>query len=535
MENNEQRHEGQLADALNKYTNALPNKINDLDALWHKLLQEWDQWVFEDFKRSTHSLHGSGSLYGYTEMSAIAGKIEQILNKLTDSKTISVEDKDQISGLLQELKQSSSKPTIKSADEANREIKNKSNTIYIASFGYQVDNSNRIWANEMIEQLKIFNYEARFYASIEELEVAFKDSQPLSLLLNFSMLDSVDKDKFTEFRKKYMAQTTLIYFAMTGDFNSRLKAVQTGGQAYLIRPFTIDELIYELERVIRIKNESYRILIIDDDTDSSDYFSLMLKQAGMHVLAIQYAHDVDIALREFKPDLILSDIYMPECSGNELAMIIRQQRTCEFIPIIYLSVEENAIKQAEAISSGADDFISKKTEPDYLIRVVRNKAYRYKLLKSITTKDNLTVADNLGTVNHQLEVDLKRCIHAGQSMTVAIIEVSNMAKINSIYGYNAGDQVLKSLALMLRNYIRFTDTVGRFSENKFIVLFPDRDLNATKTFIVDLQKRFLSLNYYYNNQIFNAQFTAGLASSSEYLDASSLSAAADKALVSNPV
>lgn len=522
--------------AFKAYSSALPEKIVEISTCWNKLLKEWDHWVFEDFKRSIHSLHGSGSIYGYTDMSLIAGQIEKILNHSSDAKNTSDEDKALINILLEDLKKSSLKPNKITQLPSQSIMKDEDNNhIYIVNLGYQIDNSNLIWANDLTNQLKVFNYVAHYVTTIQDLEVAVKDKLPLALLININILDNADRDKLFSYHKQHLQQIPLIYFGTNSDFSTRLKVVKSDGQAYLVKPFTIDELIYELDKILSIKNEVYRVLIIDDEIESANYFSILINNSGIETMVIHHANVIDEALHKFKPDLILLDIYMPECNGNELASIIRQQRLYEFIPIVYLSCEENVLRQAEMLAYGADDFISKKSDSDYVIKIIKNKARRYKLLNSISTKDNLTVADNIDSVNLKLEADLKRSLLESQVLTVAIIEVSGMEKINMSYGYNAGDQVLKNLALLLRNRTRVTDTIGRYSENKFIVILPNRDLAAAKQLINDLQKHFLSLNYYYNNQLFNASFNAGLAASTEYTEPAKLIKAADEELANHPI
>ena len=69
------------------------------------------------------------------------------------------------------------------------------------------------------------------------------------------------------------------------------------------------------------------------------------------------------SLREFKPDLILMDIYMPEVNGIELTTIIRDHKEFVTIPIVFVSGEQNTDKQLDALSVGGDDFIAKPIRP----------------------------------------------------------------------------------------------------------------------------------------------------------------------------
>ncbi len=59
------------------------------------------------------------------------------------------------------------------------------------------------------------------------------------------------------------------------------------------------------------------------------------------------------ALESFSPEIIILDMYMPGCTGMEIARVIRQQDRFHSVPIIYLSAEEDVSKQLHAMSLGA--------------------------------------------------------------------------------------------------------------------------------------------------------------------------------------
>ena len=64
------------------------------------------------------------------------------------------------------------------------------------------------------------------------------------------------------------------------------------------------------------------------------------------------------------------DMYMPACSGDELAQVIRQRPEFISIPIVYLSAEQDRQKQLLAMSHGGDDFLTKPIDPEELYATV---------------------------------------------------------------------------------------------------------------------------------------------------------------------
>jgi PAS domain S-box-containing protein len=114
------------------------------------------------------------------------------------------------------------------------------------------------------------------------------------------------------------------------------------------------------------------ILVVDDETDTRDFVAFLLEQSGAKVTAVACASDALIALTEFKPDLLLSDIGMPEIDGYMLMQQIRKLPSHQGgqIPAIALTAFAGEINHQQALSAGFQQHISKPVEPDNLIKVI---------------------------------------------------------------------------------------------------------------------------------------------------------------------
>jgi len=97
---------------------------------------------------------------------------------------------------------------------------------------------------------------------------------------------------------------------------------------------------------------------------------MILEGSGMVTMTVNNPLEVMEPLVEFKPDLILTDMYMPGCNGMELASTIRQIGHAFSIPIIFLSSETDIGKQFQAMRTGGDEFLTKPVEPENLIAAV---------------------------------------------------------------------------------------------------------------------------------------------------------------------
>lgn len=99
-----------------------------------------------------------------------------------------------------------------------------------------------------------------------------------------------------------------------------------------------------------------KILIVDDEPQIIRVLRTALSTQGYIVrIAANGVEGADIAL-EWKPDLVITDVSMPEMNGVELC---RELRANSDVPIIVLSVRDKEHMKVEALDAGADDYVTK--------------------------------------------------------------------------------------------------------------------------------------------------------------------------------
>ncbi len=114
--------------------------------------------------------------------------------------------------------------------------------------------------------------------------------------------------------------------------------------------------------------ERRRILVVDDEPQITRVLRTTLSSHGY---TIRTAGDGDEALeimREWMPDLVITDLAMPNMEGLELCRRIREKSA---IPIVVLSVRGEEKTKIEALDAGADDYITKPFGPKELLARVR--------------------------------------------------------------------------------------------------------------------------------------------------------------------
>jgi len=102
-----------------------------------------------------------------------------------------------------------------------------------------------------------------------------------------------------------------------------------------------------------------KLLLIDDSEIVLAVETALLSEAGFEVRAVSSLREFLNALLDWKPHVIITDLYMPEMSGVDLCQWLRQQVTTARIPIVLCSSAPEADLAEVARAVGADAFISK--------------------------------------------------------------------------------------------------------------------------------------------------------------------------------
>src|SRR5258707_15723888 len=76
-----------------------------------------------------------------------------------------------------------------------------------------------------------------------------------------------------------------------------------------------------------------------------------------------------------------------------------------------------------------------------------------------------------------------------EPISCVMCDIDHFKKVNDTYGHQAGDEVLKSFAKILKNEAREIDSVGRYGGEEFLLLLPGKGLDSAGTFSGRLRKR----------------------------------------------
>lgn len=115
----------------------------------------------------------------------------------------------------------------------------------------------------------------------------------------------------------------------------------------------------------------HSILAVDDSSTVLASIRLALERRGYELFAFQRPDEALRQLDAKKPDLVITDLNMPEMDGIAFISRVRANPVCRFTPIVMLTTESQQRKKEEARKAGATAWITKPFTPDQLEMVLK--------------------------------------------------------------------------------------------------------------------------------------------------------------------
>lgn len=127
-----------------------------------------------------------------------------------------------------------------------------------------------------------------------------------------------------------------------------------------------------------------KVLLIEDERNLADMIAFFLEEEGYQTERVHHAREALQAFTLFDPDIVITDLMMPEIDGHELIQTLRQHSS---IPILMISASTMLHDRLRALKNGADDFICKPfslKELDVRIRaLLRRSSIAYSTKRNI--------------------------------------------------------------------------------------------------------------------------------------------------------
>lgn len=150
------------------------------------------------------------------------------------------------------------------------------------------------------------------------------------------------------------------------------------------------------------------ILVVDDEKHIRDFLADTLHYAGYNTIAAADGVSGAELAEKHAPDLIISDVNMPNQGGFEMLKQIRTTAKTNTIPVIFLTAEDNAPAIRRGMLSGAEDYIAKPVSPRDLLSSVEVQLQKRAILEE---KHNSTLQLLRNNILYALPHELRTPLH----------------------------------------------------------------------------------------------------------------------------
>ena len=175
-----------------------------------------------------------------------------------------------------------------------------------------------------------------------------------------------------------------------------------------------------------------KVLVVDDEEDLRILLEEILADADLDVRTVGHPNDIPDLLKSFQPDIVILDQIMPEKHGVEVLRDIRASREFKTLPVLILSGQTGEDDKVRALSSGADDYLTKPFGAGELIARVRALLRRADM-SSISSRNNDLDFDGLkfNLLNGSATLNGERLLLTTTEFRLLVELVSNPERVLS--------------------------------------------------------------------------------------------------------
>jgi PleD family two-component response regulator len=224
-----------------------------------------------------------------------------------------------------------------------------------------------------------------------------------------------------------------------------------------------------------------RLLVVEDDIDIGNMLKIYF--SGMDF-------DVDVAVRgsdaldrtkQVLPHLIVLDIMLPDIDGYEVCRTLRTNMRTSHIPVIFLTQKDERSDKLQGLELGADDYITKPFDIEELKLRVQGAIRR-------SERESLTDPRSGLPAGRLIEDQLRRIIRE-RGWALLDARVNNFESFKDVYGFVAGDDVLRFTAMLIGEVVdelgTTSDFIGHAGGDNFIIITKEAKAEAIKNRLKD--------------------------------------------------
>ena len=227
-----------------------------------------------------------------------------------------------------------------------------------------------------------------------------------------------------------------------------------------------------------------KILIVDDEKVMLLMARRFLESKHEIITATSGADAIKIFEREH-PDMILSDLMMPEMDGYELQQVL-QEKFSEHVPIMFMTADESDESESKGFEVGAADYIRKPFKAEVLQRRIENILNHLDQIHGL--QEQAETDPMTGLLNKSASQKAVDAVAGKLPGALLMIDLDSFKLVNDIYGHSMGDKILIKFAELIKKISRAEDVAGRMGGDEFILYLK----NVTDEEVLKIKTQFLN-------------------------------------------
>jgi DNA-binding response OmpR family regulator len=230
-----------------------------------------------------------------------------------------------------------------------------------------------------------------------------------------------------------------------------------------------------LDRSDEVPASAGAVLVVDDDEMILALVSHGLRAAGYQVTTAESGTQALERLAEAVPDVIVSDVNMPDMDGFSLVRALREDDALRSLPLVFLTSRAEADDVVSGLGLGADDYLTKPFILPVLVARVEAKRLRPPVPVERLRVDRRTGLSGPAAFLDELARERERAGRSGRPGHVAVLSVHEADSVRLRFGPRGSDELARQLGDVLAQSVDALETAGLTEDGRFALLLPESD------------------------------------------------------------
>ena len=395
-----------------QFLDSLPQKAHQLEDLWrHLRYLNWSEQGFKAFQQVVHRLVGSGTSFGIPEVTQTALLLDQYLMDYQELGQpiggIEFEMIDQmVSALARTLSSTHASATLNTTSSPINAGDGK--TIFLVEADHALSALITVYLRHAGFNVQYFDSTG---TCIQQLDM----QSPHAVIIdpNITGDGHASFTAINQIKARVMQNVPIVFLSARSDMHTRLRVLRAGCATYMTKPIDFSVLVKTLINTIAANEITHKVMIVDDEELVANYHAEILRHAGMEVICVSQPMQSLQRAAEFKPDLVVLDMHMPDINGIELATLLRQDEKFLLLPIIFVTADTSIRLRQSIESLGVNGILTKPVDMSALVnsceRAITDTFALKHRIESITQKaqrnNQITRSYFFAAIDNELQAD----------------------------------------------------------------------------------------------------------------------------------